>query len=194
LNYIEIRAKDISDTINWFFANCYNFDEIYGQNEEDYADEQTVNESLINVISECITKVLNENQNREDVYTIDIFDINNEESVDDMRYAVDYATADEAINAARQAAKQYSNYDDVINVFVMAGEYRDANGNVFGEPDAIYCVSNKDKNTTIEARREAGYTRPEVDEYIGEAHGDALLESAIRKSIANVLNGAALKK
>jgi hypothetical protein len=60
LNYIEIRAKDISDTINWFFANCYNFDEIYGQNDEEYADEQPVNESLKKAIKESITKVLNE--------------------------------------------------------------------------------------------------------------------------------------
>lgn len=190
LNYIEIRAKNISDTINWFFANCYNFDEIYGQNDEDYAEEQPVNESLKKVISKSIAKVLKESHDGEDVYTIDIFDINNEESIYDMRYAVDYATTDEAINAARQAAKQYSNYDDVINVFVMAGEYKDANGNVFGEPDAIYCISNKDKNTTIEARRKAGYTRAEADEYNEETHDGSLLENVIRKSIAKVLTGS----
>ena len=65
LNYIEIRAKEISDTINWFFANCYNFDEIFGQNEEDYAEEQPVNESLKKAIKESITKVLNESDGQD---------------------------------------------------------------------------------------------------------------------------------
>ena len=103
-----------------------------------------------------------------DIFTLDIFDIENENSIDDMQYAYDYESEDEAIQAAREIVQKYADYDSVINVFVMAGEYKDERtGDVYGEPNAIYCVSNKDKQTTMMARKNAGYTNPEADEYIG---------------------------
>ena len=127
-----------------------------------------LNESeLRNIIKENIKKILNENERR-DIFTLNIFDIENENSIDDMQYAYDYESEEEAIQAAREVAKKYADMDSVINVFVMAGEYMDAQGNIFGEPDAIYCVSNKDKGTTMQARKNAGYSRLETDEYIGE--------------------------
>lgn len=132
--------------------------------------KQTIklNESqLRNIIRESIMNVLKENDKHE-IFTLNIFDIENENSIDDMQYARDYESADEAIQAASEVAQNYADYDSVINVFVMAGEYMDENGNVFGEPqDAIYCISNKDKRTTMIARKNAGYSSLKCDEYIG---------------------------
>lgn len=131
--------------------------------------KQTIklNESqLRKIIKESVKKVLNESE-RYEIFTLNIFDIENENSIDDMQYTRNYESADEAIQAAREVAQKYADYDSVINVFVMAGEYTDENGNIFGEPDAIYCISNKDKRTTMIARKNAGYSFLESDEYIG---------------------------
>ena len=133
--------------------------------------KQTIklNESqLRNIIKESIKKVLKENV-KTDIFTIDAFDIQDEESVDVMRYTgVDYESEEEAISAARELAQSLSSRDNnVIIVSVYAGQYNDGKGNVFGEPFDIYAISNKDKNTTMIARKNAGYTRLEVDEYIG---------------------------
>lgn len=127
-----------------------------------------INESkLRNIIKESIKKVLKENV-KTDIFTIDAFDIQDEESVDVMRYTgVDYESEEEAISAARELAQSLSSWDNVVIVSVYAGQYNDGKGNVFGEPFDIYAISNKDKNTTMIARKNAGYASLEVDEYIG---------------------------
>lgn len=127
-----------------------------------------LNESkLRNIIKESIKKVLKENV-KTDVFIIDAFDIQDEESIDVMRYTgVDYESEEEAISAARELAQSLSSWDNVIIVSVYAGQYHDGKGNVFGEPFNIYAISNKDKQTTMMARKNAGYTNTETDEYIG---------------------------
>lgn len=140
------------------------------ENKNSNKMKQTIklNESqLRNIIKESIKKVLKENV-KTDIFTIDAFDIQDEESVDVMRYTgVDYESEEEAISAARELAQSLSSRDNnVIIVSVYAGQYNDGKGNVFGEPFDIYAISNKDKNTTMIARKNAGYTSLEVDEYI----------------------------
>lgn len=70
----------------------------------------------------------------------------------------------------------------------MAGEYKFPSGDIYGEPDAIYAVSNSDEQTTIDARTQANYTNPEVDEYMGEltTTPDNLMEM-VMESIKKVL-------
>lgn len=125
---------------------------------------------IAEAVKKSIKKVLKglSESERHEIFTLDIFDIENENGIDDMQYARDYESEDEAIQAAREVAQKYADMDTVINVFVMAGEYMDAQGNVLGEPDAIYCVSNKDRETTMQARTNAGYSNPEANEYVGE--------------------------
>ena len=140
------------------------------ENKNSNKMKQTIklNESqLRNIIKESIKKVLKENV-KTDIFTIDAFDNQDEESVDVMRYTgVDYESEEEAISAARELAQSLSSRDNnVIIVSVYAGQYNDGKGNVFGEPFDIYAISNKDKNTTMIARKNAGYTSLEVDEYI----------------------------
>lgn len=79
---------------------------------------------------------------------------------------MDYESEEEAISAARELAQSLSSWDNVIIVSVYAGEYSDGKGNVFGEPFDIYSISNKDKKTTMIARKNAGYAGLEVDEYM----------------------------
>ena len=169
-----------------------------------YDDEEGVQEQLQEskklraIIKEGIKKVLSESE-RHEIFTLDIFDIENENGIDDMQYARDYESEDEAIQAAREVAQKYADMDTVINVFVMAGEYMDAQGNVLGEPDAIYCVSNKDRETTMQARTNAGYCNPEASEYVGEGQigdsskvsgvtNESKLRAIIKEGIQKVLN------
>jgi len=135
---------------------------------QQFQGDNYINESqLRNIIKESIKKVLLKESERHEIFTLNIFDVEDEEGIDDMQYARDYESEEEAIQAAREVAQKYADDDSVINVFVMAGEYMDEQGNVFGEPDAIYCVSNKDERTTMIARKNAGYSNLGVDEYIG---------------------------
>lgn len=120
------------------------------------------------LISESLKKVLNEMDKRE-FFTLDITNISTDESIDDMEYSHPYYSFDEAVEAAKQCAYQYKNYKDVVNVFVMAGENELETGDVYGEPEAVYCISNKGQKETQIAREQAGYSTPDCDEYLNES-------------------------
>ena len=72
-----------------------------------------------------------------------------------------------AIEAARSFASEISDEDEVIVVWVYAGEYKTPSGDVYGDPYAIYSISNKRKEETVAAMTEMGFSNPECDEYIG---------------------------
>ena len=89
-----------------------------------------------------------------------------DDAIDDMRFCGQvYYSADEAIVAAEECADYYSDDDDVIIVTVNGNEFEDGKGNIIGEPVDIYAASNKDRKTTMLARRKSGYVNPEVDYY-----------------------------
>ena len=104
-------------------------------------------------------------QDNKDIYTIDVFNIDADEGIDDMRYAAAYESFDEALEAARECARSYADCGDVVCVGIMSGEYETPSGNIFGDPEVIYTISNSDEETTMNARKEAGFTTAEVDEY-----------------------------
>lgn len=115
-----------------------------------------------------INEYINEAKTKKDIFTIHVFNVTNDEGVDEFKYSSQtYYSEDSAIKAARKCAKEFVGDDDVIQVGVCSGEYEDGNGNVYGEPDEIYTISNKDEKTTKEARKKSGYTRLDVDEYLG---------------------------
>lgn len=105
-------------------------------------------------------------QENKDLYTLDVFNIEADEGIDDMRYAgAAYETFDDALEAARECARSYADCGEVVEVSIMSGEFETPSGNIFGDPEAIYTISNSDEETTMNARKEAGFATPEVDEY-----------------------------
>ena len=126
---------------------------------------------LHRIVKESVKRVLRESENssKKEIFTIDGFNIETEEDASDMKYCgVVYYSEDEAVKAAREYAEICANsYEEVIIVTVFGGEYETSSGDIYGEPYDIYSISSKDKETTIAARREAGYTSVEVDEYVG---------------------------
>lgn len=121
---------------------------------------------LHKVIKEAVKNIIREEYEKKEVFTINAFDIENEEDVTEMKYSVDYYSEDEAVEAAREMAKDFIDFGSVVMVSVFAGEYEDENGNVFGDPEAIYTISNSDRETTSIARKAAGYVSEYVDEYV----------------------------
>lgn len=103
---------------------------------------------------------------KEEIFTVDAFDITAQEGIDDIQYSVDYSSEEEALRAANEMIREYALYPDVINVSVYAGEYKNEKGEIWGERFDIYTVSNKDKETTMKAHQKYGYVRLDVDEYI----------------------------
>lgn len=137
------------------------------ENEDKRKQRIRINESqLRRIVSESVKKALREmNENRE-IFTLDVFDLTNDEAKDDFQVTSRiYYDLDEAILAAQTAAREYSEDDDVIEVDVMRGEYENPNGEIYGEPDVIFTASNKDKRSTAIARGKAGYTSLKVDFY-----------------------------
>ena len=144
-----------------------------------------VAESAIKVVKRYITEAYSDNdgyllldddddvtnddrvtpQDNKDVYTLDVFNVEADEGIDDMRFAGGYESFDDAVDAARECARSYADCGEVVCVSVMGGEYETPSGNVFGDPEALYTVSNSDEETTMSAREEAGFVTPEVDEY-----------------------------
>lgn len=144
-----------------------------------------INESqLRNIIKESVKKVLKEGQQRTPIFTLNAIDLTTDDGIDDMQYTSQtYYSEDEAIEAAKEMANKYSDWDTVINISVMAGEYEMPSGDVYGEPDDIYTVSNKDMEQTSAAREKSGYVRHDVDGYPN------LNESQLRKIIQESING-----
>lgn len=126
-----------------------------------------LNESTLKrIIKESVKRVLRESNEKQEIFTLDATDITLEEGIDDMRFCGQiYYSADEAIVAAEQCADYYSDDDDVIIVTVNGNEFEDGKGNIIGEPVDIYAASNKDRKTTMLARKKSGYVNPEVDYY-----------------------------
>lgn len=100
------------------------------------------------------------------IYTINAFNLATDESYDCGATCVTYYSVDTAVSKAIDLAKELSEDNDTYMVSVLAGEYEDENGNVFGEPYEIYTFSNKDKETTIKERTASGYVSEEVDGYV----------------------------
>lgn len=163
------------DTARSLFAKKANGEDADG-NGYSFSDAEIVklanirtqlNESqLKKIIKKSIKRVLKEGQQRTPIFTLNAVDLTTDEGFDDMDYTSEtYYSEEEAIEAAKDMASAYSDWDNVINISVMAGEYELPSGDVFGEPYDIYTVSNKDEETTRSAREKSGYTRHDVDGY-----------------------------
>lgn len=102
-----------------------------------------------------------------EIFTIEVYNISSNEEITDNHISGDiYYSLEDAIEAARKIARKYINADEVIETMVLSGEYEKDNGEIYGEPDVVYVISNSDKRTTMIARKNAGYTSLEVDEYM----------------------------
>ena len=163
------------DTARSLFAKKANGEDADG-NGYNFSDAEIVklanirtqlNESkLRKIIGKTIKKVLKENVEKTPIFTLNAVNLTTDEGLDDMQYtAQTYYSEEEAIAAAKEMAASYSDWDDVINISVMAGEYELPSGDVYGEHDDIYTVSNKDEETTRSAREKSGYVRHDVDDY-----------------------------
>lgn len=127
-------------------------------------------ESKLNaLIRKSIQKVLNESEEKEkrEVFTISAFDIKNEEDVSDMAICGQtYYSFDDAVEAAKEIANTFIDYPEVILTTVFGGEYEYDNGDIYGDPIDLYCISNSDLLTTSIMRRKCGYVNNQVDEYL----------------------------
>lgn len=87
---------------------------------------------------------------------------------EDRHTRINYCSAEEAIDAAVEMAKELNiDYpEDIVIVTVMAGEYETENGDIFGEPYDIYAVSSRGVFETQLARTKHGYVSAKVDGYI----------------------------
>ena len=112
-------------------------------------------------ISEAIQR------SRRAIFTVNAERILDEEEYWSGEYSVEYTSEKAAIEAARSFASEISDEDEVIVVWVYAGEYKTPSGDVYGDPYAIYSISNKGKEETVAAMSEMGFSNPECDEYIG---------------------------
>ena len=126
-----------------------------------------LNESMLQrIIKKYVKRVLRESNEKKEVFTLEAIDISLDETIDDMRFCGQiYYSADEAIVAAEECADYYSDDDDVILVTVNGNQFEDGKDNIIGEPVEIYAASNKDRKTTMLARKKSGYVNPEVDYY-----------------------------
>ena len=106
-----------------------------------------------------------------DIFTLSLRRISkdgNEETIDDMKASKTYYSDEEAVNAAKSFADDYSTEDDVVLVTVYAGEKEMSSGDIYGEPVDIYTASSSDKSTTAEYRKKANYVSSDVDYYAKE--------------------------
>lgn len=152
-----------------------------------------INESqLRNIIKESVKKVLKEGQQRTPIFTLNAVDLTTDDGIDDMQYTSQtYYSEEEAIEAAKDMASAYSDWDNVINISVMAGEYELPSGDVYGEPYDIYTLSNKDEETTRSAREKSGYTRHDVDGYpnLNESKLKKIIKESVKKVLKEVRYG-----
>lgn len=126
--------------------------------------KQMITEAVKNILNDGLNN--NKQQNKREIFTVDAFDIENEIDVCDMQYCGQiYYNIDEAIKAAKKLAQDLIDYENVAIVTVYGGEYETDNGNIFGDPQDVYSISNSDKETTMFTREQCGYVNPEVNDY-----------------------------
>ena len=103
---------------------------------------------------------------RKEIFTISAMNLTIEEGIDLLPYTGEiYFSEEECVKAARKAAKECVSWVDVIEFSVMAGEYQNESGDVFGDPFVIFTISSSDKWTTKDLREKLGYCSLFVNEY-----------------------------
>ena len=100
-----------------------------------------------------------------EVFTINAFDIVDEESYDCSKTIVLYYDLDVAIDAAREVSKDYWDYENPVEVTVFGGEYQDESGDILGGPFDIYTVAAYSKEEFD--RTSVGYASAYLDDYKG---------------------------
>jgi len=122
-------------------------------------------QDLHRIVKESVKKILRESK-KKDVFTISAFDIENEEDISDMQYCGQtYYNINDAIASATEFAQSLVDFGSVVIVTVYAGEHQTESGDIFGEPQDVYAISNSDRRTTAIARKKAGYVTDKVNDY-----------------------------
>jgi hypothetical protein len=163
-NWIELDDKAHPNLRSRNNANRINA--MMNRIDDKSKDIMAANESkLSRIVKESVNRILRES-NRKEVFTISAFNIENEEDVSDMRYCGQtYYNIDDAIASATEFAQSLIDYGSVVMVTVYAGEYQTESGDIFGEPQDVYTISNSDRRTTAIARKKAGYVTDKVNDY-----------------------------
>ena len=97
-----------------------------------------------------------------EVFTVDIFDVELEETLGNLN---SFYSFEKALEYAREEIKSFYNEEALIEALIYSGEYENDKGEIWGEPEVIYAISNKDRKTTAKIRKQMGYARTDVDEY-----------------------------
>ena len=74
------------------------------------------------------------------IFTLEIFDRDNDEAIEDMVYAKNYYSMDDAIEDGKKAWKEYNDPQSGgrnVEVNVVAGEYELPSGGIYGEPTVV---------------------------------------------------------
>lgn len=119
-------------------------------------------------LAEAINRGLVEGMKRarKSIFTIDATYIETEDPVDDMSIATTFYDEDEAIEAARNFARDMIGADGgVVITYVYSGEYETPNGDIYGDPEAFYSISNSNEEETAAAMKAAGFVSTGCDEY-----------------------------
>lgn len=127
---------------------------------------KTLHEQLRQVIREGLNEGMK--RSRRPIYTIQAEYIEAEQEYWDGRYAHNYTDEEDAIQDAQKFASELTGDDDVIVVWVYAGEFMTPSGDIVGEPYSIYSASNKDPEATRRALEKMGFHNTKCEWYATE--------------------------
>ncbi len=78
------------------------------------------------------------------IYVVEIYNETEEFDITPMSLSRDYYDLDEAIDDLEREMESYNNDPNEIVGWVLAGEYETEDGDIYGEPEVVYEISNKD--------------------------------------------------
>lgn len=109
---------------------------------------------------------LNETATGSTVWTISALNITKDEPFPNRRYKNAYYNEESAIEDANRFAVEISeHWKDVVCVSVLTGA-KMIDGDVVGDSYDVYTVSSRPMDETINARKQAGFVRHDVDAYV----------------------------
>ena len=118
------------------------------------------------------------------IYMVSAKDMTGEIDYDDCITVYDYEDKNEAFTAARELAKLLNDkYPQCFCITLYKGFKRLLSNEMAGDPFGFYTISTKSKGETMRARRVAGYTNLEVDEYIESISKSNNMENNEKKTI-----------
>ena len=137
---------DLGDEYETEYDNwCYFLDDLQNEMRKvKYSSKELEEFETISDSNNLKHKNMKRNDNDSAIYVVEIYNETEEFDITPMSLSHEYYNLDTAIDDLEREMESYNNDPNEIVGWVLAGEYETEDGDIYGETEAVYEISNKD--------------------------------------------------